>query len=436
METRTTTDKIAITKYGDVELWLAKASDDSWCLPVFVQWNHDKDNDVHYGWVEPAVGTYKSQALVLIALLQFHDVAGRQDKWLIERKMVETLLFKAPGLTPRYYYKWPDENMPALPVASKLSLPTTDVSPQGFGSARESFVKHICSAYNLPNSVVRIILRAIGAEAPKWMLTHRRELDLGFCKIVAAPFRPNWKEIVTAKYRKWNLLTIFSKPSTFIRKELEEAGIPEALCSPDNIGLKKFCGKGKNSCRLNYTLEVIPGRQFENAVNVIEAERGACGTVSYVASFEKTVESLYQHLVEALEIYLHKTQAPFARVSEGGGAGILRFLPTVGHTVKVHGVGIRRLPVYILENVLKFSVFGESRDRTIVRAKALTVPEMPPLLQATDDLRGCEEQRYLVEPRPAGTPRLSLPDASEGTLTGQSVLPEPEAPSGSAPRLD
>lgn len=433
METRTTTDKISITKYGDVELWLAKAADETWCLPLFVQWNHDKDNDLHYGWVEPAVGTYKSQQLTLIALLQFHDIAGRQDKWLIERKMVEALLFRAPGLTPRYYYRWPDENMPPLPVASKVSLPTTDNSHVSFGTARESFVKHICSTYGLPNSVVRIVLRAIGAEGPKWMLTHRRELDLGFCKMVAAPFRPNWKEIITAKYRKWNLLTIFNKPSQNNRKELEEAGLPEALCSPENIGLKK----GSTKCNLlHYTLEVIPGRQFENAVNVIEAERRACGSLSYVASFEKTVEAIYGHLLEALENYLHKTQAPFARVSEGGAAGVLRFLPTVGNAVKVHGVGIRRLPVYILENVRKFSVFGESRDKTIVRPKALKMSEMPPLLSATPDLRGCPEQGNVVEPRQEGAAWVPLYYEDKGSTAGQPVLPEPETPGGSAPRLD
>jgi hypothetical protein len=386
--------------------------------------------------VEPAVSPYTSQQLALIALLQFHDVIGRKDKWLIERKMVEALLVKAPGLSPRYYYKWPDANMPALPVSSSATLPrSNNATQESFSSSRESFVKHLCTSYGLPNSVVRIVLRAIGAEAPKWMLFHRQELDLGFCKLIAAPLRPNWKEIVTAKYRKWNLLAIFGKPRQHSHKELDEAGLPEALCSPDNIGLKKH-GGGKNYCRLNYTIEAIPGTQFEKAVNIIEAERQACGTLSYVASFEKTIEALYYHLVESLENYLHKTQAPFAVVSERGNSGNLHFLPTVGHAVKVHGLGIRKLPVYILENVRKFSVFGESRDRTIVRPKAPPVQKMPPLLPAPDDLRGRPQQGNVVEPRQEGAAWVPVYYDDKSDPAGKPVLPEPAASNWDAHGLD
>ena len=101
-------------QYGDKELWRAEAEDRSWSLPLFVEWRHDKENDLHFAHVQPAFCPYYNQALTLNSMFQVHDIMGRKNEWLIPRRICEAILHKAPGITPLYYYSWPEPDCPAI----------------------------------------------------------------------------------------------------------------------------------------------------------------------------------------------------------------------------------------------------------------------------------------------------------------------------------
>lgn len=410
---------------GDRELWFAKAADDSWALPLYLDWKLDRETNIEYALVMPAVGLYVNQHLLLKALLGSHDVQGRDDNWVISKKMVAALLHKAPGITPMAYYRWPDPNQPVLPLSSPLHISPKGpkVRSESGSSDYEAFVSHVSQLNGLPSSAVRAVFRAVMDAAPKWMLEERRPLDLGFCRLIAVPFRANWKEIVAFKFKRWKLLGLFGLPQADRWTALDEAGLPEALCSPHNVGLRRGV-IGKDTIRIEYQLEAIPSRKFESAVTAVEVARITCGTTSYVASWEKTVESLYRHLVDALETYLHKTALPFAKVSERGRAGLLRFLPTSGLTSKLRGVALRHLPVNIVASNSRFSVFGESGNPTAVRPKAPPVPPLPDIPQINGNLREPEEQRQLAEStdRESGTAGMPMLHAAEGEDEGQPVL--------------
>lgn len=428
---------IQLVPLGDRELWRAAANDNSWSLPLYVDWRWHKEEDTHYALVMPAVGLYTSQHLLLKALLDAHDIQGREDQWLIPRRIAEAILHKAPGITPLAYYKWADPRCPALPMANSLTL-----SPKGpivrntpGSNDYEAFVRHLCKVNSLPNSVVRVVLRAVGDTAAKWMLEERKPLDLGFCRLIAAPFRPNWKEIVSFKFRKWKLLKLFNSQQKVKLTELENAGVPSVLCSLHNVGLSR--GRAK-AYQVMYTLEAIPSKKFENAVNVVESKRQACGTTSYVASFETTVEALYPHLLAALENHLRKVGAPFARVCERGVSGVLRFLPTLGLPPKVRGVGLRQLPVHIVEADRCFSVNGEKSDLNLICEKTPPLPALPALSQGQDDVRGRQEQRQLDAPRDRKqrASRLPLLHVDQGDNSGQPVLSCATVASGEASGMD
>lgn len=424
---------------GDRELWFAKAADDSWALPLFLEWKLDRTTNIEYALVMPAVGLYTNQHLVLKALLGSHDIQGRDDNWVISKKMTAALLHKAPGITPMAYYRWPDPNQPVIPLSNPLN-----VSPKGpkirtepGSSDYEAFVSHVSSTNGLPSSAVRAVFRAVMEAAPKWMLEERRPLDLGFCRLVAVPFRANWKEIVAFKFKRWKLLGLLGLPRTERQAALEEAGLPEALCSPHNVGLRRGA-IGKDTLRIEYQLEAIPNHKFDSVVKSVEAARITCGTTSYVASWERTVEALYHHLVDALETYLHKTALPFAKVSERGRAGLLRFLPSSGLTNKLRGVALRHLPVNIVASNSRFSVFGESGNPTAVRPKAPPVSPLPDIPQTAGHLREPEEQRQLAEPGDweSGVTGVPLRNVSKGENEGQSVLPSATPAAGPASGMD
>lgn len=410
---------IELVPVGDRELWRAAAKDDAWSLPLYIDWRWHQAGNVHYALVMPAVGLYTNQHLLLKSLLDPHDIQGRQDQWLIPKRIAEAILHKAPGITPLAYYKWDDPRCPALPSANTLTL-----SPKGpairtaqGSNDYEAFVKHLCKERGLPNSVVRVVLRAVAETAAEWMIEARKPLDLGFCRLLAVPFRPNWKEIVAFKFRRWHLLKIFNGPQRDKLSALEEARVPQALCSLHNLGIHRHW----RGYRIDYTLEAIPGKAFEKAINKVEEHRLACGTTSYVASFEKTVETLYPHILAALETYLRKIGAPFARVCERGAAGILRFLPTKSQSIKVRGMELRHLPVRIVAPDSCFSVKGEQDDENLVReTDAALPPPMSAVSPGENDVWGRFKQRQLAESGDGGTGTNGVPlsDEFEGDESG------------------
>lgn len=410
--------------YGDTELWFA--SGDGWSLPLHVQWRHDKDNDRHYGLVMPAVGLYYSQGLTLIALLQMHDIQGRNDRWLIPRNMVEALLHKAPGITAVAYYKWNEPDMPAIPIPKVLKIDkvsgiTTELAtstPEM--SSQDPFIKYISERTGINGTVVKVVMKAVCDHSSEWLVEKRRTIDLGFCKLFAAPFRANWKEIVAFKFKKWKLLEMFKAPGKWKYEKLEDAGMPSAFCSMHNIAIKKSGQKH----RVSYTLEAVPTNRFEKTVDAIERKRIACGGTSYVASFERTVEALYHHLLDALENHLHKTSLPFASLSERSSTGELRLLPTSSSSIKVRGVGIRDIPAHVITPDSPFSLTGGRSDEELVLAQAAQMSKMPALLQAPEDMRECAgESDVDHDDGQDRTTRLLLRNVDQGEREGEPVLP-------------
>lgn len=426
------TDTITLLPYGDRELFHAQGQDGSWSLPLYIDWKHDKVSDRHYALVMPAVGLYTSQALTLIALLQVHDIQGRKDQWVIPRKIAETLLIKAPGITPLRYYKWPDETMPPLPAYKETKLLSETPVLETGRNGNEAFISHIASVWGIQSSVVKIVFKAIAEEAPKWMMENRQALELGFCRLVAVPFRANWKEIVAFKFRKWKLMSIFNSPQKDQREALEEAGMPAAMCSLHNIGLDH--GKG----HVHYTLEAIPTKKFEKAVKLVEGRRLACGRTSYVAQYEKSVEKLYHHLLDALETYLRKTSAPFAKVSASCHSSVIRFMPAITSKVKVRNTALNQIPCHIIPPASPFSVFSEEGDANLIQATPPPMQTLLPVPQTADDVWKLEEQNDVDEPEDGeeGSPRLLVRHDAEIKVSGEPMLPEPETstcnPSGLA----
>jgi hypothetical protein len=374
--------------YGDKELFFALAQDSSWSLPMFVEWKHDKEHDRHYALVTPAVTLYVNQGLVMQALLQVHDVAGEKNRWIIPRNICEAVLHKAPGINPTYYYKWPDDTQPPLPSGWSESKGRgwkyPDLKDPDQVLNGQPFLKHVANKSGLPSSVVSIVFKAICQEAPAWMLENKQPLELGFCQLVALPFRVNWKEIVAFKCKSWKLRKLFSETriDSELHAKLAELKMPSVMCSPQNIGLSR----GK----LEHTLEVIPTKKFQEAVDKSESQRMSCGWNAYVAHYEESVEKYYHLMVRALGYFIKKAAVPFARVHGSSVSGVVRFLPAgSSKQVLVHGVRVCEIPVHLISPDSNFSVMAESQtsDTRLVPRQAKEVLLLPDLPQASQDVR-------------------------------------------------
>lgn len=394
--------------YGDTELFYALGEAGNWSLPVLVHWRHDKAKDKHYGLVVPAVGLYYSQGLTLQGLLQVHDIQGKNDCWLVPRNMIEAILHKAPGITPLAYYKWPGEDMPPIPLPKVLQVSTdgcTVSMADSVPSANGSFISYISQKSSISTSIIRAVITSITQHGAAWMLEKRQPLELGFCKLIATPFRSNWKEIVSYKCKKWKLLGMFNLEQKERMMALEEAGMPEVMCSLHNIALQKA------THRIEYTIEAIPTNKFEKEVDRVETRRMASGRVSYVEHFETTVKKLYVHLLESLKSYVKKTNAPFAGVRERGDTGQPCFVPTLRQFTKVYGVGLGNLPVNIVSPGSNFSIFGESSEPLVVQKQIAGVSEVSIVPQENENVRRCNEQGDVGQQGKEGTDRLLVLDA-------------------------
>jgi hypothetical protein len=414
-------------RYGDRELWFAEPGDKSWMLPLFLEWRHDKDLNQHFAHVLPALCFYSTQLMAMNAMLQVYDIQGERAQWIIPRAVAEAVLRKASGITVQRYYKWPGvEDFPPI----EKSASEIRVEMQEYGARKpghDAFVRWLCKERKLPASIVNVVMTAISQEAPEWLLKHRKPIDLGFCRIAALPFRPNWKEIVVFKCRNLKLRSLLHLPEDQCIKALEEIDMPAILTSPHNVGLRRGWKGEEDIARIDYTLEIVATEKFEAAANRVEGQRMARGSAAYLTEFEDAVEALYRTIVIALRSYVSKVYAPFAEVSQRRGSCIFGFVPILGRKIKVHDTALSRIPVHIVPPDSGFSVFGKSHDPRLIQASPPPLPEMPALPSPADDVRECPgDGRLEISNGDSGANGLPVCDAAEGEASREPVLAESE----------
>lgn len=364
----------------DTELWAAVGS--SWTLPLWVRWGIEKKSKAIYGVISPACGLYAQQELTLNALFEDHDIQGLTSSWIVPQEKIHELLKKAPGVKPFAYYQAP-ESMPYFEGARPKHNPHGGVrranepistAPMGKMDNPGAFASHLSRQYAIPVSTVKAVMDAMATEGATWLIEFHRPLHLGFCTLIAAPFRKNWVQIVAHKFREYPMLKILKQPNR--REILREITMPESLCSPQNIGIKS--NHHDNPAGLDYTIEAIPTELFERSAAAIERARHAAGTT--VENFENTVESLYEPLLKVLQTYLEKTRLPFGKVHQSSSRSKPCLLPSRGDVPTVCGVGLAKLPVYIIPPASGFSVQAESRTENVVLPKVKIVLPMPTVL--------------------------------------------------------
>lgn len=426
---------------GDQELWYAEGLGEStkgtgpWRFPLWVFWRVNPISSARYALVQPAVGPYTKQQLYLQAMFEIHSFWERADQWLIKAEMVAALLKKAPGVNPRKYYLWEDGGTKTEPMEiPPILLPSVkrpDYLSRRFGHERV-LVSKIAQARGIPTSVVKTVLDGLNEVAAGHMIEEGKPIDLGFVKLIAVPFRANWKEIICFRLGKLRM----TKHLTVDDKKSLENGFPEMLCSPLNIALKNAAPASAK--RIDHTIEVVPSEKFEREVSAIEKSRKAPGGMNYVRIFEKRVEQLYDEIIGILQAYLKKVHLPFARISERGSNGVPGFAETSGIYARAHGANLRRLPVHIIPPRTGFTAFAEESDLCLLRPPVAEMPQVSDLQPEEDDLRNGVEPRVLAEfdDRPAGGNGLPLLDVPEDTPAGEPVLSGGETPRGYTPRVD
>lgn len=430
-EVRSSTDTINLHPCGDKELWYAQGED--WAIPFLVLFYEDRVNARHFAFLEPCFSPYTSQLVLLTKLFEAHDHLGKNNPWLILKGTCEALLTKAPGVTPARYYKWPDCKLRPVPAWNPLQYATETPAPKTIGGGQRDFVKYVSESSGIQSSIVAAVLGAVADAGPKWMLEEGRAIDFGFCKIMTAPFRANWKEIVTFKLGARKLLSIFSGyRNGELTQELDKAGLPEVLASPHNIGLRDR--------RIDYVMEAWPTTKFEKFVDEFSRKIYRNGLASHVQHYEQMVESLYEDLVTALRCYIKKISTPFAQISNRFSAGILSLLPARRQKFKSARLPLADLPQRIIPTASRFSVFSEQDKLSLVLSPIAALPEVSTVSSTTNDVWersiAANVECFPERDDAPGAIGVSVLHAGEGNASGQPMLAGPEAGAGNASGLD
>ncbi len=427
---------ITLKPIGDVEVWYAEPDDGSWMLPLFIEWKQAPDGR-QFALVLQGVCFYQIQIAAIGALLQTHSLEKRTDRWLLNKSIVPSLLRKAPGIHPEFYYHWPGGTHPPIPAPyHAVQLPSPEMPPPRRAEHHRTFAQFISQDVGVPADVCMIVLTGIERCGARWLIEHREVLDLGWVRLFALPFRANWKEIVMFKCRPWKLASVLRQTPRIRDALLKRLGFVRVACSVHNIAL--LDKRQRVPGRLDYTVEAVTTDSFERTADTVEADRQKSGQTSYVGHYEEAVESLYHQIVEALAHYVHKVEETWATVRQVGSSGVLTFLSVSRQRAKVRGLSLAELPAHIVPPVSDFNILAEAEesDPELVSAQADEVSKVRALPPPADDLRECEEPGDVGEPRPPGADGVPLPDVVEERAAGEPVLPEHSTSNGNSPRVD
>lgn len=423
---------VVLRPIGDMELWYAEPPDRNWRLPLHVEWKEHTETGAIYGLVLPAVYFYPAQMLNMQSMLAGFTVEEEGKRWLIPEGILRALLVKAPGLHASYYYRWPGGKHPPLPLNFyPMSVRLSSPERRRLSEQHTDFAAYLSKERHLPQEVVQVVLTAVSQVGARWMLEHRMPIDFGFVKLVALPFRMNWKEVVEFKFRGKGLRAMLNLPRRERAEVLHEHGFEAAVCNLHNIGIKRGLPSEQGNTRLDYTIEAITSDKFDETVTTVEAERMTAGSANYVAQFEAAVEHHYEIILDALARYLNKAAAPWAKVLSSGVGGFLKFVSVGGRPPKVRGHSLKELPAHLVAPDSGFCINETESDPLLIPEQAAALPEVPAVPPPAHDVR----QRK-VRIRPAPTAGLPVRHEQEGAVPRKPVLFSCSPSTGDSSRMD
>lgn len=396
-----------------------------WKLPFFVEWRTPGNGDDRvFGVLRPALSLYPTQLLTIQRLLGSYTLEDRNDRWILPKAVVHAMLIKAQGITPEFNYKWMEEGCPAVPAPPAVIYTESKQPIPGKRDARfKAFSEYVSRCMpGLPADTVMVVLTAISHFGQRWMLDSLQPLDFGFVKLVALPFRTNWKEIVAFKCKPNELPRILKLGANKCRPLLSAIGFEGVVTSPHNVGLA-----GTNNTRLrrlHWTIEAIPSADFEAVADNADRNRMLNGHASYVAFYEQTVEKLYNEIIEAMSHYTYKATSPWAEVRAISKTGLMAFLPISRHRVEVRGIRVDKLPQHIATPDSNFSAIADKQsDPVLVLHQAAQMRKMSALQSASNDVRNSDKHGNMGQFRPRGTIGLPVRHDGEVVDSGKPVLP-------------
>lgn len=227
--------------------------------------------------------------------------------WIIpEDKFVAA---KADGVTPEYYFKEPTTPPKKAPKTAFALAEAVAVEKEA--SYSDDFIKDVWQRTAICElATLRLIWLTLCQEMPRWMMNQNKPINIGWARMVALPYRVNWKQIVLARFpRIWAFLKL---PDKKMISNIEMTDFPLEMISTSLTALSKA---GLNQKTIRWTVELEPNAlwwEYQDTVELRVLE--ATGKHAYIKRYASLLHRMYPLALEIFRSFVKQTTLPSASI--------------------------------------------------------------------------------------------------------------------------
>lgn len=403
--TKKKSSELQVYPKGDRELWLI--SFEAWTIPIFCD-PHCTQSKREQFWlflVQSAVILNAPQFEALSGIIGPHAAAKHGgNQWWIPKDALPNLAKKAPGITPEYYFRWMEKEKEESTEAKVIKKPEVDESENA-----TAFMQFMCRnsvIFDLPT--VKTFMRFFRNQAVVWLLSEKRELDLGFCKLIALPLRSNWKQILLAKHPYIAPLILRKEHWQELKDRLMDLGFEQKVFDADCLALHP------KHHHIYWTLECAPSETWTKAVEASEYQKVThVDQGRYTNNVLASIQLRYYRIVQFLRAYMQEISRPTGKVGTHPETGnqIVRAAQGSPRLEQVALVG-SRAPVAI-SNAPRF----EGADPPKVAGKVKELQAVSMVLQESGDVRVSGADLVELSNGEGGAEGVPVPDETESSVS-------------------
>lgn len=386
----------------DVDVRLRVAEGAGWAIPLHCRSCSAEGFDGLHWHVNPAVALGMAQVDTLMDHFGVRIVHQLSHGWLVPNSGLTSCTRQAEGITPEFYFKWD------LKHIEKHERVTVSLGPYRDRNTKATeFLDQVSAVTGMAVEQLTMAWYAITQHAPGWLLSGN-DLDLGFVRLSAIPYRSNWKDIVMARFPALRKVLLSKTANRMAALAFTPIGRAIRLAELTESHMYR------HRPVLSWTVEVTRDSSWEKLCREIENEAAArLGPIAYMRRWASIVASRETKIYELLANKVAMDNAPACRILWKRSERGVRFVS--GAPVAVSLRTLSDGDVGSNQSVDDFlGVEDVTRD---VEAAVARMLEMPADGQADDVVRaprGDDSGR--------GDSRVLVPHSDGGDAAGQGVL--------------
>lgn len=314
---------VTLKASGDRELWVVHGKchkGEQWEIPVFCDpMSAEVDGGVRkFMRMYPAVGISEPMKIAIHGRAIPYVIQQDRNWTILAERSLHEIAYKAPGITPGYYFKWPGEQADPDSVDEESVDP--DPSPPS-----ESFIKFVHQQTQIiPYPTLKLVWRAIAECGFDWVLKQKKPINLGWIELIPSPYRANWCQILQAMY-PGSTTAITNKNTAWRENWLNTSGFMVQILNSVLLALNTF------TTAIYWRIEVLHSKEWWRAVEDLEGKKKAkLGGLQYTYYVSKMIVKYQATLLKLYREWVREAARPAGQIPKrelGRGEVLTAWIP-------------------------------------------------------------------------------------------------------------